>query len=144
MLARTLFGFGLVSAIALMSATDASADAPAPFGPVSNRAFYIKAGTSVERAGPKCNYNVEWLFINGAGLANAKSVDITPRLPSWSRNGIPSSACSGPDCLQVMIKIGNREPVGPRTVTIKAADGRTVTTTFDVVENAGRCDYGEK
>ena len=46
-----------------------------------------------------------------------------------------------PNCLQLYVKVTSKDPVGPRTVTVKHADGRTLTTTFDVPEHAGRCDY---
>jgi hypothetical protein len=53
----------------------------------------------------------------------------------------PPSNCTGPDCLPVFIKITAKDAPGPRTFTAKHADGRTISTTFDVNPNSGRCDY---
>jgi hypothetical protein len=39
------------------------------------------------------------------------------------------------------VKVTDKDAPGTRTVTLTSKDGRKVTTTFDVAENAGRCDY---
>lgn len=138
MTARKLFSAMFVVAAAVAVAP---ASAEAPFGPVSERTFHWKPGTTIERASADCQSNSDWLVIRGAGVANVKSVDITPRTFVWDKQSFPSSACVAPDCYQLFIKVTDKDAPGTRTVTLTSKDGRKVTTTFDVVENAGRCDY---
>ena len=137
---RKIFAAMMVSAVAV-SVAPANAEAPAAFGPVASRAFHWKPGTTIERAGAGCSNNADWLIVKGPGVANTKSVDVTPRTSAWDNQSFPSSACVGPDCYQMLVKVTDKDAPGTRTVTLKHADGRTTTTTFDVVENAGRCDY---
>lgn len=138
MTARKVFSAMFVAAAAV-AALPASAEAP--FGPVSERTFHWKPGTSIEKAGANCQSNSDWLIIRGPGVANAKSVDVTPRTQVWDKQTFPSSACVAPDCYQLFIKATKNDAAGTRTVTLTHADGRKLTTTFDIVENAGRCDY---
>jgi hypothetical protein len=131
----------MIMAAAAVGVAPASADAPAAFGPVASRSFHWKAGTAIERAPEGCQSNSDWLVVRGPGVANAKSVDVSPRTSIWDKQSFPSSACVAPDCYQVFVKVTSKDAPGPRTLTLKHADGRSVTTTFDVTENAGRCDY---
>lgn len=140
MAARMMLGATVMAAV-LGAGMSASAQAPAAFGPVSDRAFHFKSGTSIERAGKDCQNNSDWLILRGPGLASAKSLDISPRTQNWDKQSFQLNACSGPDCYQVFVKVNDKDAPGPRTVTLTHADGRKVTTTFDVIENAGRCDY---
>lgn len=141
MTARMLFGAMITTAVAV-AVTPASGQASSAFGPVQSDTFYFKSGTSIERPGNNCKSNIDWLLVKGSGVASAKSVDVSPRIgQSWLGSGFPSTSCTGPDCLPVYIKITSKDAVGSRTVTLKSSDGRTVTTTFTVAENAGRCDY---
>lgn len=138
MAARKVFSAMFVVAAAA-AALPASADAP--FGPVSERTFHWKPGASIERAGAECQSNSDWLIIRGPGVANVKSVDVTPRTQFWDKQTFPSSSCVAPDCYQLFVKVTDKDAPGTRTVTLTSKDGRKVTTTFDVAENAGRCDY---
>lgn len=142
MTARKLFGAMIMTAVPLLAVTPASGQGLSAFGPVQSDTFYFKSGTSIERPGNNCKSNIDWLLVKGTGLANAKSVDVSPRVgQAWLGGGFPATSCTAPDCLPVYIKISPKDAVGAKTLTIKSSDGRTVTTTFNVVENAGRCDY---
>lgn len=122
----------------------AFADAPLPFGPVESRSFHFVPGTKLERASADCKNNADILLLRGPNVANAKSVDVSPKTYTWDRQAFPTTECVAPNCLQMFVRVTNKDAPGPRTVTLKHADGRTITTTFDVTENAGRCDYGDK
>jgi hypothetical protein len=115
----------------------------AAFGPVESRAFHWFSGTSIERApdDTSCNYNSDWLIVHGPDVASAKLVDVSPRTYIWYKGSFPLSGCVAPDCLAIYVKTTSRDEPGTRTLTLKHADGRTATTTFDVIENEGRCDY---
>jgi hypothetical protein len=143
MTARKLLGLVFVATIAV-TATSASGDTPAKFGPVEGRAFHWKGGTSIEVAPANCQSNIDWLLIRAPGIANAK-IDVSPKVSmANAHSSFPASNCTGPDCVPIYVKITDRDAVGTRTVTAKHQDGRTITTTFDVVANAGRCDYPKK
>ena len=144
MMARKLLGSMFVATI-LATVTAASGDSPASFGPVESRTFHFKPGTGIEATNASCASNSDWLLVRAPGIANAKSVDVTPKVSQvYDNHGFPASNCAGPDCLPVFIKITGKDAPGPRTLTAKHSDGRTVTTTFDVSANAGRCDYPNK
>lgn len=144
MMARKLLGSMFIAMI-LATVTTASGDSPAAFGPVESRTFHFKPGTGIEAASASCASNIDWLLIRGPGIANAKTIDVSPKVSQvFEKQGFPASNCAGPDCLPVFIKITGKDAPGTRTVTAKHADGRTVTTTFDVSANAGRCDYPKK
>lgn len=142
MLAHKLLPAALLTVLVGTLAITTQADAATPFGPVDSRDFYFHKGTAIERPTKDCGWNFDWLLVKGPGLASKKSVDVTPAISERNQDGwFPSSGCTAPDCLQLLLKVTSRDPVGPRTVTIAHADGRKVTTTFDVVENTtGRCD----
>ena len=140
MTARRLLPALVLGALAITLAASAGADAPAPFGPVDSRTFYSHAGTTIERPSKDCAWNFDWFFAKGAGVANAKTVDVSPAVAARDRNSFPSTACTGPDCAPILVKVTSKDALGTRTVTYKSADGRTATTTFDVVEGTGRCD----
>lgn len=139
-MARRIFA-AMIMATTAGIAVPAGAEAPATFGPVAERTFHWKAGTTIERAGASCQSNSDWLIVRGPGLASTKSVDVTPRTHVWDKQSFPSSACVAPDCYQLFVKVTDKDAPGTRTVTLTSKDGKKVTTTFDVVENAGRCDY---
>jgi hypothetical protein len=129
-------------------AGDALAEAPATFGPIESRTFAWKPGTAIERpADTVCHNNADYLIVRGPNVANVKSIDVSPKVLTWERQqAIPSiNTCAAGDnnCLQIMVKVTRQDAPGARTVTLKHADGRTLTTTFDIVPNAGRCDYGK-
>jgi hypothetical protein len=140
MTARQIFAAMTMAAVAV-SVAPASAEGPAAFGPIESRSFHFKPGTTIERASSDCKSNSDWLIVKGAGAANAKSIDVSPRTSVWDKQSFPSSDCVAPDCYQMLIKVTDKDAPGTRTVTLKHADGRKTTTTFDVIENAGRCDY---
>jgi hypothetical protein len=129
---------------------DAQADAPAAFGPVDTRAFAFKGGTKIEKAPDSgCKNNSDWLVIHGANLANFKSLDVTPKTSGWdhAQKTIPAAntcAVGDANCVQIFVLLTSSDAPGTRTVTLTSSDGRKLTTTFDVVPNAGRCDYGAK
>ena len=141
MVRKVVISTMLVAAALALVPEGASAQAPAAFGPVESRTFHFKPGTALERASANCSNNADWLIVRGPGVANTKRVEVSPRVSVWDKQTFPSSDCVGPNCFQMLVKVTERDAVGPHTVTLKNADGRTVTTTFDVVENAGRCDY---
>jgi hypothetical protein len=115
------------------------ADAAEPFGPVEARTFIEKPGTAIEVPGADCHWNSDYLFIKGPNVASAKAIDVSPQV--WTREGgVPTSDCVAPNCLQLFVSIDKKPTAGTRTVTLKHADGRKITTTFDVVANKGRCD----
>lgn len=140
---RKLFGSVVVVTLAVCASP---ASGQTPFGPIESRTFHWKPGASIELPpADGCQMNVDWLLIRAPGIANAKSVDVTPKVgQTFDKQGFPSSNCAGPDCLPLWVKVTARDVAGPRTVTAKHADGRTITTTMDVVANAGRCDYPKK
>ena len=126
---------------AIVPCGEAYADAPPAFGPVAERTFAWKPGTTIERPTGDCR-NSDWLLIRGPGVANAKSLDVTPHTPSaWDRNTPTTGTCLAPDCAQIYVKITSRMELGTYTVALKHADGRSLSTTVEVVPNAGRCDY---
>lgn len=140
---RKLLGLVFVATVAV-TATSASGDTPPKFGPVDSRTFHWKAGTSIEVPTANCTSNIDWLLVRGTGIADAK-IDVSPKVSmAQSQSAFPASNCTGPDCIPIYIKITDRDAPGTRTVTAKSKDGRTITTTFDVVANAGRCDYPKK
>lgn len=118
------------------------ATAAEPFGPVESRSFLAKPGTTIELPAGTCNWNSDYLFIKGPNVSSVKQIDVTPSI--WTRytkaGGVPTSDCVAPNCVQLFVSVDKKPAPGPRTVTLKHADGRTTTTTFDVVANAGRCD----
>jgi hypothetical protein len=137
------FASTLIVTLALGAATTPSLDAGAaePFGPVESRSFALKPGAAIEKAAADCAFNNDVLFVHGPNVAAMKSAEITPKV--WANDHqprIPSTVCPAPNCAQISLAISPSTPVGPRTVTLKHPDGRTATTTFDVVDNAGRCD----
>jgi hypothetical protein len=141
---RKLIGttFVMAAALAIVPGGDALADAPAAFGPVAERTFAWKPGTTIEKPTADCNNNADWLLIRGPGVANAKSLDVTPRTPAqWERNSPTTGTCMAPDCVQIYVKVTPQLNTGTYTVALKHADGRTLSTSVDVVANAGRCDY---
>ena len=145
--AKKLFSasvFAILGIAFALPTMTARADAPAPFGPVQSRAFHFKGGTSLEKPGANCSFNADWLIMKGPGVANAKSIDVAPRMGNWDRQSLPTTDCVAPDCTMVLVKATGKDDVGARTVTLKHADGRSVTTTFEVPANAGRCDYPAK
>jgi hypothetical protein len=135
----------MVAVATLTGASGGSGEAQAQgaeaFGPVASRTFHWKPGTAIEKAERDCKNNSDWLFVRGPNVANAKSIDVSPRTSNWSKQSLPTTDCVAPDCVQLFVRVTDRDDVGARTVTLKHADGRTVTTTFDVTTNAGRCDY---
>ena len=143
MTSRKLLG-AMVVAGAAISAVPASAQSTA-FGPVESRTFHWKPGTAIERPPANCQSNIDWLLVRSPGAASSKTVDVTPKVTQlFEKSTFPASSCVAPDCIPLFIKVTERDAVGSRKVTLKHADGRTATTTFDVVENAGRCDYPKK
>lgn len=144
MTARTLIFatmFALATVVPGGLESDAYADPP-PFGPVSSAGFYFHPGTTIEQPKEGCG-NADAILIRGPGLGNAKSFDISPKTSITDRNVANTDKynCKNADCLQITIKLSPSDAVGTRTVTMTSTDGRTVTTTFEVVANAGRCDY---
>ncbi len=145
MMARKVMAATIVATVSAIAAVvPANAQAPAAFGPVAERSFHWRPGQSIERAPANCQSNSDWLIVKGPGLASTKSVDVSPRTQAWDKQTFPLNACEGPDCYQVFVKVTNKDAPGTRTVTLTHADGRKVTTTFEVLENAGRCDYPKK
>lgn len=143
MLARKLL-FATTLALVLVAsgatASEGLADAP-PFGPISSTTFTFVTGTTLEQPKGDC-VNGDVLLIRGPGLGNAKSADVTPRTFSYPNNkNRDKYGCEAPDCYQLFFQLTSKDAVGSRTVTMKSADGRTVMTKFDIVANAGRCDY---
>lgn len=122
------------------AATDAMA--AEPFGPVESRTFTFRPGTSLEASRSDCHWNQDYLFIRGPNVANTKQMDVSPSVFSryTKQGGVPTTECVAPNCVQLYVGVDKRHAPGARTVTLKHADGRTTTTTFDVVANAGRCD----
>jgi hypothetical protein len=148
MKARQLFATLFLSLVGIVAitptTTDARADSPAPFGPVASRSFQFKGGTTFEKPGAGCSFNADFLFLRGPGVANAKNIDVSPRMGNWDKQSLPTTDCVAPDCTGLLLKATDRDAVGTRTVTLKHADGRSITTTFDLIANAGRCDYPAK
>jgi hypothetical protein len=136
----------VLSALTLLAMTSSpvmhDATAAEPFGPVESRSFLYKPGTAIELPGADCHLNLDYLFIKGPNVAQAKQIDASPTI--WTRfsaqSSVPTSDCVAPNCAQLYVNVDKRPPPGPRTVTLKHADGRTITTTFDLLPNAGRCD----
>jgi hypothetical protein len=144
MTARKLIGVVFIAGIGAI-ATTASGDTPAKFGPLDSRVFHWKGGTSIERPTDNCASNIDWLLVRAPGIANAKQIDVSPKVSMFQSNSsFPASNCTGTDCVPIYVKITSKDAAGTRTVTAKSGDGRTITTTFDVIENAGRCDYPKK
>lgn len=136
---RKLFGSVVVVTLAVVASP---ASGQSAFGPVSERTFHWKPGTVIETVPDNCASNIDWLLVRAPGIANAKSIEVTPKVSQvFDKQGFPASNCTGPDCLPVFIKVTGKDVAGTRTFTAKHADGRTVTTTFEVKPNAGRCDY---
>jgi hypothetical protein len=134
--------FVMAAALALIPGGDAIAQTPAPFGPIAERTFAWKPGTTIEKPTAECSNNADWLLIRGPGVANAKTLDVTPHTGAqWERNAPTTGTCMAPDCVQLYVKITPQNNAGTYTVALKHADGRSITTTVDVVANAGRCDY---
>jgi hypothetical protein len=142
---RTAVTFALsalvVSAVAIAPAAP-DAMAAEPFGPIESRTFTFHAGTTIEASRSDCHWNSDYLFIRGPNVAATKQADAAP--PVFSRftkpGGVPTTDCAAPNCVQLYVGVDKRHAPGPRTVTLKHPDGRTLTTTFDVIPNAGRCD----
>lgn len=133
----------LLTIVVGLLAITASADAATSFGPVESRAFHFRSGaTAIETVGKDCAWNLDWLMVKGPGVGSKKSIDVSPALSAKSNDSwFPSSGCSAPDCVQVLVKVTSHDAAGTRTVTLNHPDGRKITTTFDVVENStGRCD----
>lgn len=132
----------VVVSLAGLAPNAPDAMAAEPFGPVESRSFNLHAGTSIEATKADCHWNNDYLFIRGPNVAKAKQIDVSPQ--AWSRfmkdGGVPTTECAAPNCAQLYLGINGKQAPGPRTVTLKHADGRTLTTTFDVIPNAGRCD----
>lgn len=142
MMARYLFSGSLVTMLAV-SASPASGQSPA--SSIESRSFHFHPGTVIERSTDDCMSNIDWLLVRAPGIANAARVDVSPPVSRvWDNGRFPSTACVGPDCLPVFLKVTSRDAAGPRTVTVKYGEGRTATTTFEVVANAGRCDFPKK
>lgn len=142
---RTAVTFALsVLVVSVVGFAPAAPDAMAAeaFGPVEGRSFTFRPGTSIEATKTDCHWNNDYLFIKGPNVATAKQIDVSPQVWSryMSRGGVPTTECAAPNCVQLYLGIDKRQTPGTRTVTLKHADGRTLTTTFDVVPNAGRCD----
>jgi hypothetical protein len=136
-----LFALTLALAFVASGGTESEAFAEPPFGPIVNTSFFFVSGTSIEQPKDTC-VNGDVLRILGQGVGNAKSVDISPRTFSYpNTKNRDKYGCEAPDCYQLFVQLSPKEPVGTRTVTLKSADGRTVTTKFDVTPHAGRCDY---
>ena len=144
---RKLLGSVLVVSLAVFASPASGQGNPAKqggaFGPLESRTFHWKPGTVIETVpAASCASNVDWLLVRAPGIANAKTIDVTPKVSQVDeKHAFPASNCTGPDCLPVFIKITDKDVAGPRTLTAKHADGRTITTTFDVNANTGRCDY---
>ena len=130
--------------LTLLTLVGASSDGSAaePFGPIEQRGFVIKPGTALEKPGAGCSGNSDVLFINGPNVSSLKSVDVTPKVGTFdNQKFVPTNLCAAPNCAQILVKVSESTPPGPRTVTLKHTDGRTTTTTFDIVDNtSGRCD----
>lgn len=135
---QVILGVFLVGAATI--ALPASAQAPG-FGPVASSHFHWKGGSTIERPTDDCQMNSDWLLIEGTNVGTTKKLEISPRTQNSYKHSFPLTQCSGAGCFQAFIKISPRDPVGPRTVTLTDGAGKTATTTFEVVENAGRCDY---
>jgi hypothetical protein len=132
----------LVVSVVGFAPTAPDAMAAEPFGPIESRTFTFKAGTAIEASRSDCHWNSDYLFIKGPNVANAKKIDTTPDVFTrfTKPGGVPTTDCVAPNCVQLYVGVDKRHAPGPRTVTLKHSDGRTITTTFDVVPNAGRCD----
>ncbi len=131
----------LVATGGVTTESEALADPPPAFGPIADKSFHFYPGTNLEIAQGTCE-NGDVLKIRGPGLGNAKSHDVTPRTDSYpNTQNRDKYGCEAPDCFQLWARVNGKDSTGPRTVTLKSADGRTVTTTFTVTPNAGRCDY---
>jgi hypothetical protein len=136
-------GFSTLAALALASSPAShEATAAEAFGPVESRTFLSKPGASIEIPGADCGWNIDYLFIKGPNVASVKQVDVAPNI--WTKfnkgAGAPTTDCAAPNCVQITVSTDKRTAAGPRTVTLKHNDGRTITTTFDAIPNAGRCD----
>jgi hypothetical protein len=130
----------LATALSLAVSDAGAADA---FGPIESRSFLMKPGTVIERPPADCPFNLDHLFIRGTNVANAKSVDVSPKV--WQSDNarwrVPTTECVAPNCIQLLVQVVKSDAAGPRTLKLKHADGRTLTATFDVTENTtGRCD----
>ena len=132
--ARKIFAAMFVTAT-FVGLAPASAQAPG----VESRTFHFKAGTAIEKPGADCANNMDWLLVKGPGIADAKNVKVTPHTATWQQK-FPSTICEAPNCFPLFIKIDKNDAVGPRTVSFNMGGGKEVTTTFEVVANAGRCD----
>jgi hypothetical protein len=138
---KLLFAATVALAVVASVATQSEAADPAPFGPIASSSFTFVKGTSLEAPKGQC-VNGDVLLIRGPGLGNAKSADVSPRTFAYPNNqNRDKYGCEAPDCYQLFFQLSSKDAVGPRTVTLKSADGRSVTTKFDIVANAGRCDY---
>lgn len=114
---------------------------PLPPFKIDSRAFMRGGNTDIPQIPASgCSSNQDWLFVRGSNIALATNVSQTGGdNVSWQRQG-PSSQCGFPDCAVVLVRTYQQTAVGPRTLTFKAIDGRTVSTTFDVKGPSGRCD----
>lgn len=118
------------------------ATAAEAFGPVESRTFLSRPGAAIELPAADCSWNNDYLFIKGPNVAAAKQIDVSPSIFTRHHKGgaVPTSDCAAPNCVQLTVSTDKRTAAGGRTVTLKHSDGRTITTTFDAVANAGRCD----
>lgn len=133
--------FGLTLLATTAPGTISEASAADPFGPIESRTFHLKPGTTLEKPGADCTSNADVLLITGPNVASAKTVDVAPRTYAFeNRSYVPTSGCAAPNCKQVYLSVSPKDPAGTRTLTLKHADGRTITTTIEVPESAGRCD----
>jgi hypothetical protein len=144
---RWAASFVILTAVGFTLGGDAQADSPAPFGPVDSRAFAVKGGSNIEKVPTTgCSNNSDWLVIHGANLSTVKSFDVAPTVWTMKHKTIPSAnTCAKGDlnCTQLFVMLTSQDALGTRTVTLTAPDGRKLTTTFDVIPNAGRCDYAK-
>jgi hypothetical protein len=135
----------LTMAALLTPGSISEASAADPFGPIESRSFHLKPGVALEKPGADCSNNTDVLLITGPNVASAKKIDVSPRTYTFeNKNYVPTNACVAPNCKQVYVSVDSKDAVGTRTLTLKHADGRTLTTTFEVPENAGRCDVPKK
>jgi hypothetical protein len=143
LMTTSIFGFALLAITAPGTMSEASA--ADPFGPIESRSFHLKPGTTLEKPGADCASNSDVLLIHGPNVATAKSIDVSPRTYAFeNKSYVPTSGCAAPNCKQVYLSVIPKDAAGTRTLTLKHADGRTLTTTVEVPENAGRCDVPRK
>src|SRR5256885_6519249 len=79
---------------------------PPPLPPfhIDSASFATHPGTVIEAAGTNCPSTSDWLRIRGDNVALATHVDISQSGDiNWERRGA-SSACLGPNCLEIYVQ----------------------------------------